>query len=358
MAERTPHMGDMKPSHRVTTALAWLYAIALLGAILALRYVGERWWMTGVTLYLPRLLFAIPLPFVVLMILVFGPRRLLWTQLGAALLLLFPLMGLVLPHLTPQRSGAPVIKVLSYNVDSGVKGIDELGQEIDRYSPDIVALQEIGAVDAFTELLKARYPVVHVRNQFLLATRYPIVSEMDPEKVESQGRMRSPRFVQQVLDTPLGRIAVYNVHPISPREAFYGLRGTESRNDFLRRGILHDIVSPGSNAIFEGNAGLRALQVHTFAEEASKETLPVLIMGDTNLPGLSYILYRDLSHFQDGFDRAGSGFGYTFPANRRPWMRIDRILASDALRFVGFQIGNSPASDHWCVVAELQREAP
>ncbi len=345
----------MKWRHRVTSTLAWGYAISLLGTVLAMRYVGERWWVTGVTLYVPRLAFVIPLPFIVVALLVLGPRRLLWTQLGAAVLLLFPLMGLVLPHFTRRSPGAPVIRVLSYNVDSGVKGLDELGQQIDRYSPDVVLLQEIGSVDLLGALLRARYPIVDIRNQFLLATRFPIVSTSDPEKLENLGRLRSPRFVQQVLDTPIGHIAVYNVHPISPREAFYQLRGTESRREFLRHGVIHDLVSPASNAIFEGNAGLRALQVHTFSEAARQETLPVLIAGDTNLPGLSYVLYRDLSAFQDGFDEAGSGFGYTFPNNRRPWMRIDRIFASDALRFVGFQVGSSNASDHRCVVADLQR---
>jgi hypothetical protein len=52
---------------------------------------------------------------------------------------------------------------------------------------------------------------------------------------------------------------------------------------------------------------------------------------------------------------AGWGFGYTYPYNLFRWMRIDRIMASDQLRFVGFQRGSSTASDHVCVVADLQR---
>jgi vancomycin resistance protein VanJ len=324
----------------------------------ALRFVGERWWVTGVTLYLPRILFAAPLPFVVLALLWLGPRRLLWTQLAAALVVVFPLMGLVVPWPTPRTAGAATVRVLSYNIDSAVNGFDELVREIDRYSPDIVTLQEIGSVESLGALLRARYPTVNVRNQFIIATRYPILSTLDPEKLENEGRLRSPRFVQQVLDTPLGRIALYNVHPVSPREAFYELRGKGSRRDFLLRGWLRDLLSSGSNLIFEGNAGLRALQVHTFADAARQETLPVLIAGDTNLPGLSFVLHRDLSRFRDGFDAAGAGFGYTFPGGRRPWMRIDRVLASESFRFVGFQVGTSFASDHRCVVADLQLKAP
>ncbi|HEY4014159.1 MAG TPA: endonuclease/exonuclease/phosphatase family protein [Polyangiaceae bacterium] len=347
----------MKLLRRLVALSAWLYVGWLLFAILAMRYVGERWWMTGVALYAPRLVFAVPLPIVVLALAAVGPRRLLWTQLGAAILLAFPLMGLVIPRPTPRAKGAPVVRILSYNVDSIVNGIDGVLGEIDRFSPDIVVLQEIGSPELLQARMRDRYPIVDMRNQFLLATRFKISSTIDPEKVESGGRLRSPRFVQQVLDTPLGPIALYNVHPISPREVFYGLRGTATRSDFLRRGILHDLVSPGSNALFEGNAGLRAMQVHTFSEMASKETLPVLIAGDTNLPGLSYILYRDLSRFHDAFDQAGGGLGYTFPnTNRSPWMRIDRVLAGEGLRFVGFQVGSSLASDHRCIVVDVQKD--
>ena len=85
---------------------------------------------------------------------------------------------------------------------------------------------------------------------------------------------------------------------------------------------------------------------------------PVIIAGDTNLPGLSFVFHRSLSGFQDGFTRAGWGFGYTFPTNHVPWMRIDRVLASDELRFVRFEVGKSLVSDHHCVVADLQRRSP
>jgi hypothetical protein len=40
-------------------------------------------------------------------------------------------------------------------------------------------------------------------------------------------------------------------------------------------------------------------------------------------------------------------------------MRLDRIFASRSLRFVGFSVGKHTwASDHHCVIADLQRRAP
>jgi endonuclease/exonuclease/phosphatase (EEP) superfamily protein YafD len=347
----------MRRLHRVVATVAWLYPASLLGAIAAFRCVGERWWVTGVILYLPRILFAAPLPFVVASLVLVRLRSLLWTQFVAALLLVFPLMGCVLPWPASVARDAPVMRVLSYNVNSGANGFDIVIKEVDRFSPDIVVLEEVGESDALSSLLRTRYPTVNVVNQFLIATRYTILSTVDPDKLEAQGRLRSPRFVRQVLETPLGRIALYSVHPLSPREAFYELRGTGSRREFLLRGLIRDLFSRGSNAIFEANAGVRALQVRAFADDARKETEPVLIVGDTNLPGLSFVLHRDLSWLQDGFEKAGWGLGYTFPT-ARPWMRLDRVLASGQLRFVRFKVGNALGSDHLCVVADLQRRGP
>ncbi len=39
-------------------------------------------------------------------------------------------------------------------------------------------------------------------------------------------------------------------------------------------------------------------------------------------------------------------------------MRLDRILATDDLNFTYFEVGTSNASDHRCVVAEIERRKP
>jgi hypothetical protein len=168
------------------------------------------------------------------------------------------------------------------------------------------------------------------------------------------GRQRSPRAISYTLETPLGPIVFYNIHPVSPRQGLYALR----RGGF-KRGLLSGALLSGENArILQADGHLRDLQVETFARNAEKETLPVVIGGDTNLPDLSPALGA-LSRFRDAFRQAGWGFGYTFPAGRRAWMRLDRIFASPALRFVGFQVGKHAwASDHLCVVADLQRRNP
>jgi endonuclease/exonuclease/phosphatase family metal-dependent hydrolase len=87
---------------------------------------------------------------------------------------------------------------------------------------------------------------------------------------------------------------------------------------------------------------------------ASAETGPVLIAGDTNLPGLSETLTANLSNFSDGFREAGAGFGYTFPVGH-PWMRIDRMFTTKELAFTSFSVGCRWTSDHLCISAEVKR---
>jgi vancomycin resistance protein VanJ len=338
---------------RLIVAIAFLYPVCILAVTIGFRFIGERWWVTGVGLYAPRYVFAAPLPVVVLALAATpSKRRLLWTQAASLVLLLFPLMGFVVPRPHFARRDPPTMRVLSYNIAGAMGGVENVLREIDRFSPDVVILQEVGSADAINAFLEARYASVRITGQFLIATRYPVVSSFEPEPFLFRGQRHSPRFFKQVLDTPLGRIAVYDVHPVSPREGFYALFSRGMKGEVLSGRLF---TSPQSERFME-NARLRAGEVQALAEALAGEAGPVLIAGDTNLPGLSPILNANLSRYQDGFVQAGAGFGYTYPTNHGiPWMRIDRVLAGPELRFVGFQSGSSLASDHLCVIADVER---
>jgi endonuclease/exonuclease/phosphatase (EEP) superfamily protein YafD len=343
----------LKGARRLVQAAGVGYPISLLAVAAALRFVGEAWWVSTVGLYLPRIGFALPLPFLVVALGAFRMRGLLRLQAISLVLIVFPLMGFVLPLPSPVDRSRPTVRVLSFNVDSGRAGAEAVVGEIDRYDPDIVVLQEIGGNEAFRRLLSPRYPTVDVSSQFVMATRYPLSAATGAGAVPTEALERSRGFQRRVLETPLGPIVLYNVHTLSPRGPLYRLRGPRG----LPREVLSGRFFQGQGApAIESNAGVRASQVQAFAEAAAQETDPVILAGDTNLPDLSPVLSRYLSSYEDGFTRAGWGFGYTFPTNKwRPWMRIDRVLAKDPLRFVRFDVGRAVVSDHLCVVADLQR---
>jgi endonuclease/exonuclease/phosphatase (EEP) superfamily protein YafD len=340
----------MKWLRGATVVVGVVYPLAILAGLVTLAWAGERWWVTTVALYLPRITLAAPLPFVALALVLCRAWRLVALQAVAALLILFPLMGFVLPGPTFSDAHAPSLRVLSYNINGSYGGVSAIIDEVVRYGPDLVALQEIGETDALRQELAARYPTIEVSGQFLTASKYPFVSSNDPDRLRFQGRMRSPRYVSYVVDTPGGRLTFFNVHPISPRDDFSVLRGHGLRREILSGHLFSGDAAPE----IQSNAGLRGLQAEAIAAAVASGRGPTIIAGDTNLPGLSAILRRTLSRFQDGFQKAGWGFGYTYPNDRKPWMRIDRIFATRELRFVSFEVGKSAASDHLAVVADLQ----
>ncbi len=332
--------------------MAIAYPIVLLLLVILMRTVGEHWWLTGLLLYLPRIGLALPLPVIAVLLVLYREHRVLLTQVVAFLLVIFPLMGFVLPFPTSKDHDAPTLRVLSYNVDSDRVGYNAIGAEVERQAADIVLLQEAAWNDeGLLKRLSTTYPSVKTSTQFIAASKFPITSFEEPEKLAIHDENRSGRFVRITLDTPEGNLVVYCVHPLSPRGGLYRIRGSG-----LRREIMSGRLFSGERADWLGSdAELRDLQVKTFTERAAKETDPVIIAGDTNLPALSPSLGRYLSGFQDGFREASWGFGYTYPADRFLWMRLDRIFASSALRFVHFEVCPKGVSDHVCVLAELQR---
>jgi vancomycin resistance protein VanJ len=327
------------------------YPLTLLTVALGFRFIGERWWVTTAALYLPRAGFALPLPFLTLALLVTGQRRWLLTQAIAAALVLFPLMGLwiSLPH--SAQEGLPHLRVLSLNAGSDLFGPQAISSQVGNANADLILLQEARPPDA--EALKTLLPNYHFssRGQFLAASRYPLEDEVDPPRITHHGVLRTPHFVSYTWVTPGGRVRVYNVHTVSPRESLENLRGQGIREELLTGRIFTDSRVRAGVML---NAELRVAQIQAVSEDAKRATLPVLIAGDTNLPEPTWALARYLGDYQDGFVKAGRGFGYTFPAVKRPWMRIDRILADSHFRFVSFSVVKPRVSDHFAVTADLE----
>jgi vancomycin resistance protein VanJ len=326
------------------------YPVGLILVWLVLRFVGEAWWISGVGLLLPPWGFALPLPFLVLWLVLARRWRLLLLQLVSSVVLLFPLMGLTLSLPAAPAPGAPRLRVLSYNVNSGYGGFPEVGSEILAPGADVVFLEELPEWRAEPVLLQLRekYPFVYAKGEFVVASRFPILAAELPERLPFYGDLRSPRFVRFVIQTPLGDIAFFLIHTISPRAGLYALRGQGLKKELVSGRLLL-----GENADGVQNlSGLKLLQVAALAKLAEKEKGRVVILGDTNLPTLSPARHKYLGHYQDGFARAGNGFGYTFPS-KLPWMRIDLVLANEQLRFTHFEVGKGRASDHRCVVADL-----
>jgi len=331
----------------VLRVAAYGYPLTLLALCLGFTLVGERHWLSAGLLYAPRVAFAAPLVVLLPALWLTRHRSLLWTQVVALAVLLVPLMGLVLPW-PGARSGARELSVLSYNIDSANAGASELLAVVDRLSPDLVLFQEASWDGELDAGLQARFRYFDHTAQFVTASRYPIEERTPPPREESPGHLQ--RSMRYLIDSSLGKLAVYSLHPVSPRGT---VRRAQLRD--LLRGEGPDATEKGSpESELTRNAAQRERQIAEATARASREAHPVLLAGDTNLPGASRALRVYLGPYRDGFERASWGFGYTFPA-RRPFLRLDRILADGSLDFSEFRVGCPDASDHCWVWARLFR---
>lgn len=297
------------------------YGVALeligIAAFILTLLVGERSRLALVMLYLPRhplLVMAI----LATLLVPFGRRYvrlLLPIQVLVCLIVLFPVMGFTLS--TSARADRP-IRLVTYNVYFGKAGRAELLEEIAAMPVDIVLVQ--AANSSMIERVRQRFPEwkTHQETEFLMMSKLPVRSiETPPPLADGTSSM----FMKYVFDTPGGALRVYSVHPFSPRHA-----------------IFEDEQTPE-------NIAHREDQIAAAVAAARSDVPPFIVAGDTNLPAMSSIGRRHLGGLVDAWSSVGLGFGYTFPA-KRPWMRIDRVLAGDGVRFLNARVGPRGHSDH------------
>jgi endonuclease/exonuclease/phosphatase (EEP) superfamily protein YafD len=324
---------------RIAKALAWTYTAALVVVLALFAFVGERWWPVAVLLYVPRLAFALPL--VVTVPMLWRMRRLLWTQGLCAALVLGPLMGL---HVSfSHRSANPGFRLLTYNVWYGNRGNDAIFSAMEAAQADVIVVQATSSRTG--EAMAHHFAGLHVQAQsdFAVATRYRIVNVYTPPMI---GEV-SAAFVRYTIETPLGEVDLFNVHPYSPREGFSRIRGGWVHTA-RKHGSLEEAIARDTSA--------RDLQLQALVDEVGRSQRPVIIAGDTNLPERSLLLREYLDSYRDAFVEAGNGYGYTFPCNRFwPWMRIDRVLLDHHLRAVSAHVGGRGGSDHCPLVVDLER---
>ncbi|HEY0715774.1 MAG TPA: endonuclease/exonuclease/phosphatase family protein [Polyangia bacterium] len=334
------------------------YCFALVVVALALRFIGEGWWVTTTLLYLPRIVFALPLPLVAAVLLLLGSwRQILCLLPVPILLLLFPLMGLELSvgslfktGFKPARAAASAgkLRVLSFNVAAG-DFAEAATKTILAANADVILMQEWDARVAV--LLEPQLPHFHrsTNHQFSVLSRYPIADVFLPSLVPYlEANDRAARYARYRIRTPNGLVTILNIHPVSPRNGLERFRRLDLRTLMKSGGT----GGAAGVAFLRRNAAMRWEETKAIAAEAARTSGPLIIAGDTNLPALSRIYGETLGDFRDGFSAVGRGFGYTYPAHQ-PWMRIDRILANSSLRFLRFEVLPGGGSDHRAVTADL-----
>lgn len=222
-----------------------------------------------------------------------------------------------------QPAGRQTLTVLSSNVYLGTASAADLVALVDRYSPDMLSVQEL--TPSFAARLQRaglgrRFPHAVLMPQPRgrgggLYSRYPLARLSH----QTHFRFRMPRAI---LTLPGGRrLRVISVHPMPPNMSY----------DEWKRG-LSSLPNAGSG-------------------------IPWVLAGDFN-GTFDQAEFRDVadSGYRDAADATGKGLQPTWPTDEVfPWgvMTIDHVLADRRLGVADFGVVSLEGSDHRAVHAQL-----
>lgn len=335
-------------ARRILAVAVALYLAAILLVWALLRFCADVWWPATLILFGPRWIWALPLA-VLAPLAALRDRRLLAPLALAALVMLFPIAGLtfawpgraatplapasrVSPEAPPQRR----LRLMTYNVGEGTSNGMDLFRMMAEVSPDVVAIQECGAVSRVAQRQPGeRYSIIG-HGELCLLSRYPIEKKaaLDPAAIRDLGGTGS--VVRYTVHHPAGDVSLVNIHLATVREGLDAV---------IARGLA------GVPALKENLATRSAMSAlaRTFVDAAEA---PVVLVGDFNLPTDSAVYRRDWSSFDNAFSIAGNGFGTT---KRTRWfgIRIDHVLVGPGVRCERAFIGPHLNGDHRPVVADL-----
>ena len=250
------------------------------------------------------------------------------------------------PRLTPAVSsfaqGGTPLRVMTFNIKSGLYGLEKVAQVIEEAEPDVVALQEVdigamrsGQVDQPAQLAAAT-GLVH-RMYFQATTKshgaygVALLSRF-PLEERSQYRLPVP-------------------HGGEPRTLGHVVAQIGEQEVSLY--VTHLTSMPFRDET-------RAAQTETISRILAADPRPKVLMGDFNDVAHGAAMACLRSELQDVFAAVGTGPQGTLPLPLpfRPEWRIDYIFACKSFVPRMSRVLRMKASDHYPVVADLELRAP
>jgi endonuclease/exonuclease/phosphatase family metal-dependent hydrolase len=332
---------------RLVAAAILGYAIALGCLFLAMEFLGERSWPLAILLYLPQVVFLLPLIVLVPAALLAEVPTRIHGLLGCCLIM-FLLHVPFYPGI--GRGSAPEKMKLITNNYATSHGLP-LQPFIDAEDPDFVAVEDAaGKGPAFQHSNPGR--TVRATGQFIIVSKWPVKTAATLDWPRWRGQP-----VAAVFDMAWhgGDLAIYAVHLPTPRGDFAKLAGL---------GLLKELAGRNrrrSDDMSFGEAMTARVQLaRDLSAVLAREARPFVAAGDFNMPSDGYV-HRELSSgLTDCFARTGRGFGFTFPCDTHdpltlggPWLRLDYILAGPGWRTLDCRVEPGRRSKHRAVVATL-----
>lgn len=320
--------------------------VALLQALL-MRFVGEKNIFFAFSLYLPPAIWAIPAGALAPLCLVFLEWRGLAVCCATLLLGAYATFDFK-PRLAPRPTTLPekrdqsTLVVLTNN--RGQHANHSMKPFKNEVRPDVMVFQEAGSVSAryLADPDYAEFKHGRDTGEFACVSKFPVLS-MDPVEVETKALARTsstqpPKTektivaARVVIDFNGRQIVIYNVHLPSPRDTL---------RYYFRGAFIYGLIGiPGTPFAAKREANQEGWDIRTemltqLLARAAKETDPVILAGDFNMPSPGRNHGLVTASFNDAHEKAGAGFGFTFPGMTHnplslggPWMRIDYVFSS------------------------------
>lgn len=330
------------PTRIVSTVVCAYVGIV---AAMALIYAAgpERFVWGGVLLFLPQVVLAVPglilLPFTI-----WCARHFTWWLIAALLTVAVPLMGL--SWSSPRSAEGVPVRLMTYNVQLWQRrNVPAILNEILAADPDVLCLQDARNAKNTPLASYLQRRNVAMFGQYVFVSKFPIVDATVGD-ISYDGETHT--YLRARVDVAGTDVVIFTAHLVTPRDALSPLRSPA-----LWRLGLSEIRQ---------NQSQRMRQARQLVEDSRGITGPLVIAGDLNAPPASLVT-RMLTDqgLVDAFTAAGRGYGYTFGHTLlvgRPFLRLDRILASHHLTPVNAWVGGASGSDHRPVIVDMVLAKP
>lgn len=310
----------------------WAYLLLLLLAWALGEWVAERTVPTLLLAYVPPVLLAWPAPLLLLPVLFRLLRRgdgrgLVSALLACVAALIY--LGFTWHSVEPPQPTD--FRLLTYNIARGQLGnVERLSNQIRTAQADIITMQETNGVSwPFTDKLLAKLPGYFVSRsgtkgaEVVTLSRFPVLSSREVVLPKT-----TRRFLVTQLKTPQGKLTIINLHLST---------------------VMVSKVLEGKVLATRDN---RSKQLELLQREAAAVTGPLIVAGDFNTPPRGRVYRALTSEFNDAWDTAGRGLGYTF-SSHWPSLRIDHVF-SRGLTAVSAEVQAAGGSDHRALLVALR----
>jgi endonuclease/exonuclease/phosphatase (EEP) superfamily protein YafD len=227
------------------------------------------------------------------------------------------------------------LKIVTFNVFGGRKGIDKIENFINRQNTDIVCIQEGGPAERF-----------EFKN-------LPVKTENHTVRVYSKHRI----VKQEMWNIEYIRFGQYT--DIEIHGKIYRIINVYLQPFYLKQEILNNIdenENEVKNILLTMSQTFKAheIQLKTITDCIEKSLYPVIVCGDFNAVPNSYEYFQITKNLNDAFLKAGNGAGTSFHGLRIP-LRLDYIFYSDELKPINYKVDKSvKISDHYPVITEFK----